>query len=144
MTFRFALQPLLVARERAEDESRAALSAAAHEAAGAGIRAAQLRSQLTRAVAARNALRDLELLVAAVARADLRVRAGHEREAAARAAFVQARRSRRQLSALRDRALAAYRQEAERRETRELEVANAALHNAAAAFERAPGHRRFG
>lgn len=146
MTFRFALQPLLQAREHAEDASRAALRTAARVAAAARDRAADLHSQLAGAAMAGNALHDIELLAAAVARAGALARAAGEREESARTAFADARRACRQITALRERALAAFRQAEELREARAIEEANDARHNAnaVAATGRVARHRRSG
>ncbi len=133
MRFRFALQPLLDARERAEDHARANLLAASAAIARDRSRAATLRAELARAgralrapSATRTAFVDVELLLAAIATADSAARAGTERETASRHAFAEARRSRRQIEVLRDRALAAHREAAERREEREIEESNIA------------------
>jgi len=140
--FRFALQPLLDARERAEDDARANLLAASAAVARDRARAATLRAELTRA--GRRALRpgpgvrtafvEIELLLAAIAAAETAAHAGTAREAAARDVFAEARRARRQIEMLRDRALGAHRAAMERREEREIEESNNARHNAATLF----------
>jgi flagellar FliJ protein len=141
MRFRFALQPLLDARERAEDDARANLLAASAALARERSRIASLRTGLTRAThalrrspAGRTALVEIELLLAAIGAAETAARAVTERESAARHALAEARRARRQVEALRDRALGAHRAAAERREQREIEESNNARHNAATLF----------
>jgi hypothetical protein len=143
--FRFALQPLLDARRRTEDEARARTFAAANESARERERAAALRAAFVRAGralhaptsdlgAVRDALAAAELYGDAVARADAAVRRAAEREAAARAEFARVRAERRQVEALRDRARAAFRAELALREERELDEAAGARHNAATLF----------
>jgi len=145
--FRFALQPLLDARRRAEDEARARMFAAANESERERERAAALRAAFVRAGrvlhapigerdarALRDALAAAELYGDALARADAAVRRAAEREAAARDHFTSARAEHRQVEALRDRARAAFREELARREERELDEAAGARHNAATLF----------
>ena len=140
--FRFALQPLLEARLREEDECRAALAAAAHDAAGACARAYAAQAALARAGAdfralgcavsdaeVREASARMQLLGDAFACARANAERGSESEAHARAAYTAARFERRRVELLRDRALAAFGRAVERAETLQIDEGNAARHN---------------
>ncbi len=145
--FRFALQPLLDARQRAEDEARARLFAAASAHARDLARAQALRAAFVRAGrvlaapeqerdarAVREALSAADLYATATTRADAAARESAARESAAREAFAGARRERRQIEALRDRARAAFRERLARAEECELDEAANRRHNAATLF----------
>jgi len=142
--FRFPLQPVLDLCEREERRLHEALLAAWRTHARDRERAQQLRAERVRlgrslsvpapaaGAGARDAFIALELVAAAIARQDAALRRSGDREAAVRATFAEARRRRRCLSTLRDRAREAFVRAAERCEARALDEANAAHHNSAA------------
>jgi len=138
MPFRFGLQPLLDARAEAEDDARAGLMAAARLQARARDDAAALRVEFGRgsrafakaareqcAHALRDVLTELDLLRTAIERTDALVRRRSADVVEARTTFTAAQRERRQVEVLRDRARAAFRLKAERREAAALDEANA-------------------
>lgn len=141
MSFRFALQPLLDARARAEADARTALYVAGAEAARARLHVAQLRAERARlgavlqaassgveSGACRDAAFYAEVLGEASARAERSARDGAQRVATARDAHAAARRALRQIELLRDRALEAQRAAGERRDEAARDDANAAAH----------------
>jgi flagellar export protein FliJ len=142
--FRFPLQPLLELREREERKLHGLFARAARDHARERESLAMLAAERARIAGdvcagtrgpeprvTREALVCLDLLETASARRGATARRSQEREAALGAAFADARRARRQLSALRERAHAAFVRAAEASEARALDEANAAHHNSA-------------
>jgi hypothetical protein len=141
-TFRFALQPLLDARVRAEDEARGVLAVAAGAAAAARTRATDARAEFACAgrafrelapsldgAAARELLLRLALLGDAAECAAAQAGRCAQREAGARDAFAAARRERRRIELLRANAHARHLRARTDSEALQLDEANEARHN---------------
>ena len=133
--FRFALEPLLDLRRRAEDAARARFERRRRAYAAACAEVAALEGELRRY--ASGAGGSGALLGAVATSLDARERAAADALAAldeARPMLIAASRERRVVEALRQRRQAAYEAERRRREQRELDEANA----------RVGTHRRYG
>lgn len=118
--FRFGLEPLLLQRRAVEDALRARLAAAARSCARAQHAQRELDAAFDAARAGPQRAGDLAEIEAALRVQAARIDGARIARERLRAALIDAGRARRALELLRERRLAAYRQERRRRDERDL------------------------